>query len=267
MIETLFALLENSRGWNAVTLALVSVILYALVSNLILIASVTNRLGVVETTRSLIPKTMAGVLFELLRFGFYVGLPFIALYMGWIDVRSMGLGLLNWAEGVRWAIVILLAAWLLLMVIWLPYLRATADVYAAPNAPLSFARRLVELIYMQAHWAFYRAAAIVLFQGIIPDALYWGSAFGFGLICLEAFTNPRLRAHLEVPGEADEIVWNFGQAILNTLSFIVTRNFYLLMLVQFVLTISVPHLRAPKPLRAPVMHSAVSNPHRARQPK
>lgn len=267
MFDTFLALLENSRGWNAVTLALVSVIFYALIANFIDHPAITKRLKGVETTRSLFPKTTVGIVFELLRFGFYVGLPFIALYAGWVDVRSMGLGQLDWAEGVRWAIVILLAAWLLLMVIWLPYLRATANVYAAPNATLSFARRLVELIYMQAHWAFYRAAAIVLFQGVIPDALYWGSAFGFGLVCLEAFTNPHLRGHLAVPGEVDEIVWSFGQAVLNTLTFIVTRNFYLLMLVQFVLTISVPHLRAPKPRRAPAATSAHARPRRARQTK
>lgn len=267
MIDTLLALLENSRGWNAVALALASFATYAMVSNLIGHPRVAERIGELESSRSLFPKTTAGLILELLRFAFYVGLPFLALYVGWIDVRAMGLGLLDWAEGVRWAIVILLAAWLLLMVIWLPYLRATADVYAAPNATLSFARRLVELIYMQAHWAFYRAAAIVLFQGVIPDALYWGSAFGLGLISLEAFTNPHLRSYLAKPGEADEIVWQFGQAVLNTLTFIVTRNFYLLVLVQFALTISVPHLRAPRPERSSISPHPSSRPRRARQPK
>lgn len=233
------------------TLAVVSSILYALVSNLAAQPFFLERVGAVETGNRFLPRTSMGIVLELARFGFYLGLPFLALYLGWVDVRAMGLNwrLIDWAEGMRWAIVILLAGWLLLMVIWLPYLRATTNVYAPPNSNLSFARRLVELIYMQAHWAFYRAAAIILLTGIIPDALYWGSALGFALICLEAFTNPRIRQHLARLGEADSIVWSFGQAILNTLTFIVTRNFYLLVLIQFLLEITVPHLRAARPTK------------------
>lgn len=246
MLDTFLLLLENSRGWNAAIVALCSFLLYALVSNLASLPFFAARLGAVETTRSLVPRTTLGIIFELLRFGFYLGLPFVALNLGWVKLPAMGFGLLDWAEGVRWAIVILLAAWLLLMVIWLPYLRATADVFAASNANLSFARRLVELIYMQAHWAFYRAAAIGLFTQVIPDSLYWGSAFGFGLVALEALTNPRIRRQLARLGEADVVVWNFGQAILNTLAFIVTRNFYLLVLIQFLLELTVPHLRAAR---------------------
>lgn len=248
MIETIFALIETSRGLNTVALAIGSFVVYALASNLAARPFLAERLGALETSRSVIPKTTVGALLEVLRFGFYLGAPFVALLLGWIDVRAMGLGQVDWAEGLRWAIVILLAAWLLLMVIWLPYLRATADVFAAPNAHLSFARRIVELIYMQAHWAFYRAAMIVFFQGVIPDALYWGAAFGLALIYLEAFTNPRIRRQLARLGEADSVVWNAGQGIINALAFIVTRNFYLLVLIHFLLEVTVPHLRAaPSP--------------------
>jgi hypothetical protein len=265
LIDTFYLLLEHSSGWNAALLALGSFLLYAFVSNLAALPFVAERIGAIETSRSLIPKTTMGVIVELLRFGFYVGVPFIALNLGWIKLPTMGFGLLDWAEGVRWAIVILLAAWLLLMVIWLPYLRATADVYATPNTNLSFARRLVELIYMQAHWAFYRAAAIGLFTQVIPDSLYWGCAFGFGLICIEAFSNPRIRQHLTRLGEADAVVWNFGQAILNTLAFIVTRNFYLLVLIQFLLELTVPHLRAARVEQRNLIPPPLPRPQRIRE--
>jgi hypothetical protein len=167
--------------------------------------------------------------------------------MGWIDLRSFGLGVIDWAEGVRWAIIILLAAWLLMMVIWLPYLRATRDIAAPPSPLRSPARRVVELVYMQAHWAFYRAAMIVFLTGVLPNEIYWGSVVGLGIICLEAFLNPAIRQALLSPGTADRVVWGVGQAVINTLSFIVTRNLLLLVLIQAVLEITVPHTRPEAP--------------------
>ncbi len=248
MIETFLALVQSGRGWNAVALALGSFCVYALVSNFAARPFFVERFGARQAPRGLVPTTALGIAIELVRFGFYVGVPFLALYMGWIDLRAMGLGVVDWAEGLRWAIVILLAAWLLLIVIWLPYLRATPDVYAAPETSPTFARRMVELIYMQAHWAFYRAAAISLFlPQIIPDNGYWGTACGLALICLEAFSNPRIRQQLAMLGQADSVVWNFGQATINALGFIVTRNFFLLVLIHFLLEVTVPHVRAARP--------------------
>lgn len=250
MFDTIFTLLASSRGWNMLLLALASLFVYAIVSNLLARRAISTRVGALETGGGL-PKTTMGVLFEFARFGFYVGVPFMALYLGWIDLRAMGLGVVDWAEGLRWAIVILLAAWLVLTALWLPYLRATNDVYAAPRTQGSFARRMVELIYMQAHWAFYRAAAIVFLTDVIREEVYWGAVVGFGLVMLEAFTNPRVRTQLTQLGQADGVVWNFGMAILNTLAFIVTRNFYLLALIHFLLELTVPHLRPTRDPRAP----------------
>lgn len=264
MIDTLIAVLESSRGLNAFILVLVSFFIYALGSNLAVLPAISARLGALETSRSLVPKTTVGIAIELLRFGFYIGLPFAALFFGWIDVRVMGLGMLDWAEGLRWAIVVLLASWLILMVIWLPFLRATADVYAAPNASRSFSRRMVELVYMQFHWAFYRGAAISLLTGILPDAGYWGTAIGLGMIFAEAMTNPRVREHLGRLGQADAVVWNSGQAVINALGYLVTRNFYLLVLIQFILEVTVPHLRPTRTERSTLTSPSVAAPQRVR---
>lgn len=251
-METVLAILGNSRGWNATALALSSCALYILAANVAwYIAHAPNSAA--DRLRSLAAARGVRALYELVRLAFYLGIPFAALYFGWIDLRSIGLEQLDWAEGTRWAIVILLAAWLLLMLIWLPYLRATLDVFASPETQHSFPRRLVELIYMQAHWAFYRAAAIVLITGALPDSLYWGAAVGLAVTCLEAFLNPRLRALLVHIGEADRVVWSMGQAFINALAFLVSRNLYLLALIQFLLELTVPHLRALRePQRASV---------------
>lgn len=243
-------------------MALVCFAIHALAANIAWRVTNAPDSNLAQQLRQASEQWFARAAFQFLRLVFYIGIPFIALYIGWLDLRVVGLGLLDWAEGVRWAIVILLAAWLLLMIIWLPYLRATARVPAPPGTTLSFPRRLVEIIYMQAHWMFYRAAAITLFSGVIPDAFYWGAVFGFGLIALEAFADPRVREQLTHVGSADIHIWNLGQAVLNTLGFVVTRNLIMLVLIQLALEFTVPHLRASAaPRRVPGLPAAL---HRSR---
>lgn len=253
-METFFAILENSRGWNAMALALGSFALYVAAANLAWqIANAPNS-AAARQLRSLAAPRGALALYQAVRLAYYIGIPFLALYFGWIDLRAFGLGLdVDWADGTRWAIVIVLAAWLLLMLIWFPYLRATLAVPATPETQHTFPRRLVELIYMQAHWAFYRAAVIVLLTGILPNPFYWGTAAGLGLTLFEAFLNPRVRARLGRVGDADALVWGMGQAFINALAFLVTRNLLLLVLIHFLLELTVPHLRPMRePQRAPV---------------
>jgi hypothetical protein len=244
LIENLLNIIQASRGWNIALVALFSIAVSVAASNFGSSLAQSKNSPLADQLRQLGTQSAVRVFFEIMRLIYYIGIPFAALYVGWIDLRSMGLGVLDWADGVRWAIVILLASWLLLMAIWLPYLRATGDVYATPETQASFPRRLVELVYMQAHWAFYRAAAIIFLQTSISDPLYWGTVVGLGLTSLEAIAAPQVRNRLTRIGAADGIVWNFGQAIINSLGFVVTRNVLLLVVIHFLLDLTVPHLRA-----------------------
>jgi hypothetical protein len=262
LLETLFAILQNSRGYNAVALALASFALYVLAANVAWRIAQGAQATAAKQLQKYSASRGARGLYQMVRLAFYLGVPFVALDLGWIDMRSIGLSLLDWAEGARWAIIILLAAWLLLMIVWLPYLRATLRIPAPPETQQSFARRWVELIYMQAHWMFYRAAVIVLLTGILPDAFYWGAVVGLGLVCVEALLNPRVRAQLTRIGTADNLIWNMGQAFINTLAFFVTRNLPLLILIHFLLELTVPHLR---PTRLPP-RAGVPPPPNARRP-
>lgn len=245
MTQLLESILLNGVGLAAGGLALASALVYMLLANLAWHVRVAPDSPLATQVRAVTARRDLRALYEVARLAYYVGIPFIALFSGLLNLRAMGLGFFDWADGTRWAIVIILAGWLLLMAIWLPYLRATADVGAPPwRQSLTFARRLVEIIYMQAHWAFYRAAAIVLLIGSVPDAAYWGTVLGLGLVLVEAFADPRVRLHLTQVGETDLIVWNAGLAIINAIGFIVTRNLWLLLLIHFFLEFSVPHLRA-----------------------
>ena len=247
LIQKLFAQLQNSRGWNAAVVALLTWSAFVIVTNLAWRIEHAPASRAAKNFQRIRAHPAAAATLQILRLGFYLGIPFAALYFGWIDLRSFGLGVMDWAEGARWAIVILLASWLLLMVIWFPYLRATLNVPPPPETQQTIARRFVELIYMQAHWAFYRAAAIVFFTGVLSDVMYWGSVLGLGMVCLEALLNPRVRSQLVRIGAADAVVWNMGQAFINTLAFLVTHNLFLLVIIQFLLEITVPHSRAPRP--------------------
>lgn len=185
-------------------------------------------------------------LYELWRFAYYVGLPYLALYFGWVDLRAMGLGFLDWAKGLRWAIVIALATWSLLMFVWVPYLRATRRIPVMLNPPgLNWGRRVVEVIYAQAHWAFYRAACILLLTTSLQDdlAVYWGASAGIALTFVEAWADPRVRRHIAQFGKSEPALWSAGQAIINTVGFVLTGNVWLLASIHLTLEFTVPHLR------------------------
>lgn len=206
----------------------------------------------------------ARALYEVWRLVYYVGLPYVALYLGWVDLRAMGLGFLDWAKGLRWAIVLALATWSLLMFVWVPYLRATSKIPVRLNLEWqTWSRRVVEVVFMQAHWAFYRAACILLLATSFPDAsaVYWGTCAGIVLIVLEAWADPRVRRHIAQLGEGEAALWSAGQAVINGVGFILTRNVWLLALVQIGLEFGVPHLRtAPPPPRAVAQPSIVQAP-------
>jgi hypothetical protein len=265
LTEIFFAILQNSRGWNAAALALGAFLFYVLAANAAWRIANASQSDLAKKIHAFSAQRGARALYQLARLVFYLGLPFAALYLGWIDLRSIGLSMLDWAEGMRWAIVILLAAWLVLMLIWLPYLRATLDVPAVSGTQPSFARRMVELIYMQAHWMFYRAAAITIFTGVLTDALYWGAVLGLGMTCVEALLDPRVRARLGTIAAADSFIWNLGQAFLNTLAFLATQNLLLGVMIQFLLELTVPHLRparaAPRTLAGAPRTPQVNNAH------
>jgi hypothetical protein len=204
---------------------------------------------------------LARALYEILRLFYYLGLPYAALLLGWLDVRALGLGFLDWSNGLRWMIVLSLATWSMLMFVWVPYLRATAGLpVAATTAAASWSRRIVEVAYMQGHWAFYRAVCILLLRNFLQDDLtvYWGAAAGIALTFLEAWADPRVRRHVARVGEGELALWSAGQAIINAVGFVLTRNVWVLALIHFALEFSVPHLRAaPAAARSPAQAAGI----------
>jgi hypothetical protein len=177
--------------------------------------------------------TVGRGLFEIARFLYYLGLPYAAAFVGFADLRALGLVSLDWVVGVRWAILLAVGGWLVLLAVWLPYIRATES---APSLVAEWPRRPVEVLYMQAHWAFYRAGAIMLL-----DNTYWGAFAGLALVALEAFADPRVRRDLGQIGQVEYPLWSGGLAAISAVSFVLTQNTWLTALIHYVLEFTVPH--------------------------
>jgi len=150
---------------------------------------------------------------EVGRFFFYLGIPYLALggwpqrpYRGLLSLQDIGLvGLggqwpvTRWLDAVGIGLGWGLAALLILATAWANGNRRINGLQ------LSFSSHpwwwiLIDVLYLQAHWAFYRGALTVA----LNDA-FVGSFLGLGLIYLEWGLNPfwrqdwRLEAHAAAP--------------------------------------------------------------------
>lgn len=244
--ELTLAILRGDPRALAGLVVVGSILLHVLASNLAWHYRVKPEGRFAARVNRLASSPAARILFELLRLAYYVVLPGFALLSGWIDARSFGIAYVDWADGARWTIVLLLGSWSLLMFVWVPFLRATLPIPVRLNtAVLTWSRRIVEVVYMQAHWALYRAAAILILASRLndSDSIYWGACAGFGLIVIEAWADPRVRRQVAHLGDGEIALWNASQAIINTVGFVVTRNLWYLALIHLLLEFSVPHLR------------------------
>ncbi len=236
----------------AAQLVIGSILLYGLAANLAWYYRAFPTSRVSNGINRVAASPLVRFLYELFRLAYYLVLPFAALLFGLISLRTLGLAYLDWADGIRWAIVLALATWSLLMFVWVPSLRATAG-QARTSSELTWSRRLIEVIYMQAHWALYRAVCISVLTGTLSDelAVYWGTCLGLVLVAIEAWSDPRVRRHIATLGEGEFTLWSASQAIINAVGFVLTHNLWLLALLHFILEFSVPHLRpAPRPAPA-----------------
>jgi hypothetical protein len=72
----------------------------------------------------------------------------------------------------------------------------------------------------QAHWAFYRSGATVLFGA------YNGPFIGLGLVVVEWLCSPAWRAAWTTPQHADEHAFDLALALTTTILFLLTGNLW-----------------------------------------
>jgi hypothetical protein len=179
----------------------------------------------------------------MLRFAYYLGIPFLAAINGLLPADLLGIsgsdwgdgqgiqGFLweDWTRGLGLAVVAILAA----MAIWLTarlISRRAGLVLMTRGLPGPLWQRLLRICYDQIHWAFYRSGPILWLND-----LYWGTFVGLALILIEAAVNPALRWALKSPETAGPPLFRLGMAWISALLFLATQNLWLTISVHLVL--------------------------------
>ena len=201
-----------------------SVVVYALATNALWLARV----------RGFQPLPLWSWLVETARFLFYLGIPYLALggwprdpFQGLLSLEEVGLVSLGgrwpvtrWLETVGTALGFGLVALLFLLLAWKNGARL------GDGTRLHFPRRpwwaiLIDVLYLEVHWAFYRGALAVVLQDV-----YEGVFVGLGLVYLEWGLNPWWRAGWRSESEVGSRWLRAALALVIALLFLLTRNLW-----------------------------------------
>ncbi|MBI3536925.1 MAG: hypothetical protein HY070_05130 [Chloroflexi bacterium] len=165
----------------------------------------------------------------ILRWAYYLLLPYGALVLGYDSVRALGLWNLDWSGNAGIAIALLVGALVVFTWVWRPYARAEHPA-AVESSGWGRAQHFLEIFYEQAHWAFYRSGPILWLNN-----LYWGSFLGLALVFIEGWSNPRARESVREITRADTPLWTGSVAIVSAIIFIFTQNFWYCLIAHLVL--------------------------------
>ena len=228
LLDLLYSI-EPLRGL-AISLGL-SVALFALAANVAYANRIpkprAGRLGrfVTWMTTATIPRAFG----ELLRWAYYLVFPWATLMLGYNSVRALGVWNLDWLQPVPELAALAVGAVAVCFWIWRPYARAEHP-HAIDESGWNWARHIVEVIYQEAHWAFYRSGPIMW----LGDN-YWGSFFGLILVLIEGWSNPVVRNNVRDITRADAPLWSGSLAIISAVVFIYTQNAWYCLLVHLIL--------------------------------
>ncbi len=219
----------SPRQFLAVVIAF-SICLYALAANLGWVlqrqapgGAWEQRVAWMQSSRIFL------VLKEIARWLYYLGLPYAALMVGYDTVRALGVWNLDWIGGIVPASLLAVGSIALVLWIWRPYAQKQHP-HAVDESRWNWARHIIELLYQQAHWSFYRSGPILW----VGD-LYLGSFLGLGLAYIEGLTNPNVRAGVREVTRADAPLWTGSLAVITTVIFIYTQNLWYCLAVHLVL--------------------------------
>ena len=188
---------------------------------------------------------VARVIDEIVRWLYYLGLPYAALMLGFTTMRALGVWGMDWTSTAIPFAVIGIGALLALVWVWRPYARSEHP-HAIDESGWNWARHIVEVIYQEAHWAFYRSGPILWLGDF-----YWGSFIGLILALIEGWSNPFVRANAHDITRADAPLWSGSLAIVSTLIFVFTQNAWYALVVHLIIdlglrtTIGFPRAHTP----------------------
>ncbi len=240
------AILSQVEPRRALAIALgLSIVLYALMANLAWVQRAA-RAGRFERLLAWSRRAwLARAAGELARWLYYLVVPWATLMAGFDTARALGVWGVDWLGRAAQFAALALGAVIVIVWVWRPYANSEHP-HAIDESGWNWARHILELIYQEAHWAFYRSAPILWL-----DDFYWGSFFGLALVFIEGWTNPFVRANARDVTRADAPLWSGSLAIVSTIVFIFTQNTWYCMIVHVLIdlglrgTIGFPRVHSP----------------------
>jgi hypothetical protein len=190
------------------------------------------------------------VLGQVLRFCFFVGIPYLALggwprqpFQGLLSPENLGLvgpdarwPATRWLSAAGTASVLGLAALLLLTLAWVNAAKAGGTAWLRfPHRP--WWAILVDAIYLQVHWAFYLGAMAVVVNDWVP-----GVFLGLVLIYLEWSLNPFWRSQWHSETRAASTWLRATLALVMAMLFLLTRNLWVCLMVHLFLGMAMRRL-------------------------
>lgn len=222
-----------------------SIVLYALMANL---AWVNRQERAGRWGRVMAWMQTAGIaraFGELMRWLYYLAIPYATLMLGYNTMRALGVWGLDWIGTALTFAAVGIGALFVIVWVWRPYAKSEHP-HAIDESGWNWARHIVELIYQEAHWAFYRSGPILWLGDF-----YWGTFIGLALVFLEAGSNPFVRANLRDVTRADAPLWSGSLAIVSAIVFIFTQNTWYALIIHLIIdlglraTIGFPRAHAP----------------------
>jgi hypothetical protein len=176
------------------------------------------------------------------RFLFFLGIPYLALggwtrptFQGLLSVEDMGLVGLNeywpvtrWLEAAGTGLGLGFVALLVLILIWASAVRRLGF------APRPWWGLVVDGLYLEVHWAFYRGALAVLL-----DDVYAGVFAGLALVFVEWGLSPFWRRGWRLSRLAAERWLRAALALIIAVLFLLTRNLWVCLVVHWLLELTI----------------------------
>jgi hypothetical protein len=264
--------------WQLIAYVFVSIILWMVAAQL------TRRRTGISWMRSLGKGWVASIL----RFVYYVGIPYAALILGVVPGRYLGLvgpdwlqagtsplsgfeaapniwhflaqvrdfvslAVLNWLPHVGTVAGLAVVMFLLLSVTWLAYSYFRYAATSGPTARLQSLSRgktpsVMQIVYQAIHWSFYRSAVWLL-----TGDLYLGVIGGILLVGAEWMLDPGWidGVHHELSG--DELLVDASVLIATSVIFFFVPNLWLVMPIHWLLATASRRMVARGQLRTAVI--------------
>lgn len=207
--------------------------------------------------RDRLPRGPIRWLVQVARFSFYLILPYLALggwprrpHQGLLSLQDMGL--VGLSE--RWPVTRWLEAagiglgWGALALALLGLACASANRRDARTwlrfSPSRWWAVLVNVLYLEVHWAFYRGALVV-----VLDDVYAGSFLGLGLVFLEWTLDPFWRQGWRMESGVAGRWLHAALALVITALFLLTRNLWVCLAIHGVIEFSMRQVGRERGLR------------------